>query len=51
MRFPFEKKNTKAMTLKQVGAALNLTTERIRQIQNKALGKLRLVVEDQMIAN
>ena len=29
------------MTLEQVGKVLNLTRERVRQIQNKALDKLR----------
>jgi RNA polymerase primary sigma factor len=33
------------MTLKQVGQKLNLSKERIRQIQNKALNKLRVAVQ------
>jgi RNA polymerase sigma factor (sigma-70 family) len=33
------------MTLKQVGQRLNLSKERIRQIQNKALSKLRVAVQ------
>jgi len=49
MRFPLNNKDLKPPTLKQVGEVLGLTKERIRQIQNKALGKLRLVVEDRMV--
>ncbi|MDP7030366.1 MAG: sigma-70 family RNA polymerase sigma factor [Phycisphaerales bacterium] len=33
-------------TLAQVGRMIGLTKERVRQIQNKALGKLRLAVEE-----
>ncbi len=33
-------------TLAQVGKMIGLTKERVRQIQNKALGKLRLAVEE-----
>jgi RNA polymerase sigma factor (sigma-70 family) len=33
-------------TLAQVGQMIGLTKERVRQIQNKALGKLRLAVEE-----
>ena len=33
-------------TLAQVGCMIGLTKERVRQIQNKALGKLRLAVEE-----
>jgi RNA polymerase primary sigma factor len=33
--------NGNDMTLEQVGKALGLTRERVRQIQNKALDKLR----------
>jgi RNA polymerase sigma factor (sigma-70 family) len=33
-------------TLEQVGTMIGVTKERVRQIQNKALGKLRKVLED-----
>jgi RNA polymerase primary sigma factor len=33
--------NGNEMTLEQVGKLLGITRERVRQIQNKALGKLR----------
>jgi RNA polymerase primary sigma factor len=33
--------NGNEMTLEQVGKALGITRERVRQIQNKALNKLR----------
>ena len=38
----------KPLTLKEAGAKLGLTKERIRQIQNKALGKLKVVAEERM---
>jgi len=36
--------------LKQVGEQLGLTKERIRQIQNKALDKLRVVAHERMVS-
>jgi RNA polymerase sigma factor (sigma-70 family) len=36
----------KGKTLEQVGTMVGLTKERVRQIQNKALGKLRAVLEE-----
>lgn len=49
MRFSLNQADTKPLTLKQVGDRLGLTKERIRQIQNKALSKLREVAEERMV--
>ena len=49
MRFSLKPKQTKPLTLKQVGDKLGLTKERIRQIQNKALAKMRLVAEERIV--
>ncbi len=40
----------RAKTLEQVGEMIGVTKERVRQIQNKALGKLRLVLEEGLLA-
>jgi RNA polymerase primary sigma factor len=40
----------KAKTLEQVGEMIGVTKERVRQIQNKALGKLRAVLEQTVLA-
>ena len=37
-------------TLEQVGASLGVSKERVRQIQNRALQKLRVVLEDDLLA-
>ena len=37
-------------TLEQVGTMIGVTKERVRQIQNKALGKLREYLEDEFLA-
>ncbi|MGD0899231.1 MAG: sigma-70 family RNA polymerase sigma factor, partial [Thermoguttaceae bacterium] len=37
------------LTLKQVGSEMGVTKERVRQIQARALGKLRKAVEEQKI--
>ncbi len=42
--------NRKAKTLEQVGQLIGVTKERVRQIQNKALGKLRTALEDAVLA-
>ena len=41
---------TKGKTLEQVGEMIGVTKERVRQIQNKALGKLRSVLEQGILA-
>ena len=51
MRFSLGKREENSLTLSQVGKRLGLTKERIRQIQKKALAKLRLVMEEQVLAN
>jgi RNA polymerase sigma factor (sigma-70 family) len=38
--------DTPALTLEQVGQIIGVTKERVRQIQNKALEKIRLVLEE-----
>ena len=49
MRFSLNDTQPSPMTLKQVGQQLGLTKERIRQIQNKALEKLRTVARERQI--
>ena len=51
MRFSLSDRDRKPLTLKQVGDLLGLTKERIRQIQKKALGKLRVVTEERMVTH
>jgi RNA polymerase primary sigma factor len=41
---------TKPKTLEQVGQMIGVTKERVRQIQNKALRKIRLILEESMAA-
>jgi RNA polymerase primary sigma factor len=36
----------RALTLEQVGQIIGVTKERVRQIQNKSLKKIRLMLED-----
>jgi RNA polymerase sigma factor (sigma-70 family) len=50
LRFSLDRNVSGAMTLKQVGEKLGLTKERIRQIQLKALAKLREATEERMVA-
>ena len=50
LRFSIGKETPESpQTLKNIGETLGLTKERIRQIQNKALGKLRVVAEERLI--
>ena len=50
-RFGFEPgRSGRPMTLSQVGKLIGVTKERVRQIQNKALGKLRDAVEQRCIS-
>jgi RNA polymerase primary sigma factor len=42
---------TEAMTLEEVGRVMGVTKECVRQIQNKALAKLRSVLEFEALAN
>lgn len=41
--------NEKPMTLEQVGQIIGVTKERVRQIQNKAMEKIRLTLETQFL--
>jgi RNA polymerase sigma factor (sigma-70 family) len=47
-RFGLEgnKENPQPLTLEQVGQIIGVTKERVRQIQNKALEKIRLALEE-----
>lgn len=49
MRFSLNDRDKKPLTLKQVGEVLGLTKERIRQIQKKALAKIRTITEERMV--
>ena len=51
LRFSLDDEQASPLTLKQVGARLGLTKERIRQIQNHALDKLRIVASEMMYAS
>jgi len=45
-RFNWQQKEESPMTLEEVGKIIGVTKERVRQIQNKALAKIRSVMED-----
>lgn len=49
MRFSLNNRYAPPLTLQQVGKRLGLSKERIRQIQNKALTKLRVITEERLI--
>jgi RNA polymerase sigma factor (sigma-70 family) len=48
-RFPLDKDYHDPLTLKQLGETMGLSKERIRQIQNKALAKLRTLTKRHVI--
>lgn len=45
-RFNWEQHEENPLTLEEVGQIIGVTKERVRQIQNKALAKIRTVMED-----
>jgi RNA polymerase sigma factor (sigma-70 family) len=45
-RFNWEQLDDSSLTLEEVGKIIGVTKERVRQIQNKALAKIRAVMED-----
>jgi len=49
LRWHYGIDNGKALTLEQIGQRLNLTRERIRQIELEALGKLRKALEKKVV--
>ena len=46
---PAPREDPQALTLEQVGRIIGVTKERVRQIQNKALQKLRVSLEDDFL--
>jgi len=51
LRFSLDQESPQPLTLKQVGQRYGLSKERIRQIQNAALAKLRCAAEQRMAAS
>jgi RNA polymerase sigma factor (sigma-70 family) len=45
-RFNWKREDQSPLTLEEVGQIIGVTKERVRQIQNKALAKIRMVLED-----
>jgi len=45
-RFNWQQQDESPLTLEEVGQIIGVTKERVRQIQNKALAKIRSVMED-----
>jgi RNA polymerase primary sigma factor len=45
-RFNWEQEQPSPLTLEEVGSIIGVTKERVRQIQNKALAKIRKLMED-----
>ena len=50
-RTPLDDDSSRPKTLQQVGLMIGVTKERVRQIQNKALVKLRAVLETDALAS
>ncbi len=50
-RFGLESGEEKPMTLEQVGQIIGVTKERVRQIQNKAMEKIRLTLEESFLGS
>lgn len=48
-RFGLESGEEKPMTLEQVGQIIGVTKERVRQIQNKAMEKIRVTLEESFL--
>jgi RNA polymerase sigma factor (sigma-70 family) len=46
-----EESEDKPMTLEEVGKVIGVTKERVRQIQNKALAKLKVALEDMVLSS
>ncbi len=50
-RFGLESGEEKPMTLEQVGQIIGVTKERVRQIQNKAMEKIRVTLEESFLGS
>ena len=50
-RFNWEQQDNAPLTLEQVGRIIGVTKERVRQIQNKALAKIKVLMEDGVLRN
>ena len=50
-RFNWEQEDNAPLTLEQVGRIIGVTKERVRQIQNKALAKIKVLMEDGVLRN
>lgn len=48
-RFNWQQQEDTPMTLEEVGRIIGVTKERVRQIQNKALAKIRNLMEDKVL--
>jgi len=48
-RFNWKQEDDSPMTLEEVGKIIGVTKERVRQIQNKALIKIRNLMEDKVL--
>lgn len=50
-RFNWQEAEAQPLTLEEVGKIIGVTKERVRQIQNKALAKIKAVMEDGVLRN